>query len=278
MRKWTLIYFMILIINVINGQDTIENGLPSTNKSTNVFTSGLFLSKGKIEFKTFNNLYTETNPSNGYSTRGSFFTSFIQLTIGTSRNVNFGIDALYKSNISNDVSSNSPFSVLNFERKTTTQIANGDTLTTQSDHGLSHVGGRVRTNLFNDARFTFQQGIYFPTAIIDKGVIFTYDLYYQKIIANKLLFFADLGVFYNITQKPFPYLKLFTGTFIAKRVAPYVLVNLPYEVGAGTKIFLTPKIELEFLYSYWLPFSFIVDNRKPVTFNVGLRLTNFKNF
>lgn len=56
------------------------------------------------------------------------------------------------------------------------------------------------------------------------------------------------------------------------------LPNLPYEVGAGLKLFVLPKLELELLYTKWLPIEAIVGDKKPATFNLGIRYTNFSNF
>lgn len=275
-----LIFGLIASINFSFSQEFhVDSTAPPEKNQSNVFTSGLFMSKGKFEVKAFNNLYTETYLNNGNNYRGNYFTTFAQLTVGTNRNINYGIDLLYKSQISQDLSSSSPFDVFRFQKKTVPQTIKGTSFTTKYDHGLSHAGVRARIKPFkNHKQFTLQQAVYFSTQLIESGVILNFDLFYEKIYAKRFLLFTDLGLYYNLRQAPFPYFKIFTGTFIAKRYAPYVMLNLPYEVGAGLKFFITPKIEIEFLYSYWLPLEFIVQNRKPMTFNFGLRLTNFKNF
>ena len=139
------------------------------------------------------------------------------------------------------------------------------------------MGWRTSYKPFKNNHFTVQQGIYVPLKKAN-GIIVTADLFYETIIAKRALLFADLGVFYNVNQNPFPYCKVFIGTLVAKRIAPYLYSNLPYEVGIGTKLFITRRIELEFLYTYWLRIPAIIQQRQPVTFNLGLRFTNFNNF
>ena len=139
------------------------------------------------------------------------------------------------------------------------------------------MGWRTSYKPFKNNHFTVQQGIYVPLKKAN-GIIVTADLFYETIIAKRALLFADLGVFYNVNQNPFPYCKVFIGTLVAKRIAPYLYSNLPYEVGIGTKLFITRRIELEFLYTYWLRIPAIIQQRQPVTFNLGLSFTNFNNF
>jgi len=278
--KKIVLLFALSIAQITICQTSNSDTLDASKKTqNNIFTSGLFMNKGKFEVKAFNNLYTETYLNSGVNYRGNYFTSFFQVTLGTNKNINFGIDLLYKSQISQDLSTSSPFDVFKFQKKSVNQTVNGSSFTTNYNHGLSHAGLRVRIKPFkNHKQFTLQQSVYLPTQFIENGVILNFDLFYEKIYAKRFLLFADLGVYYNLRQAPFPYFKIFTGTFIAKRFAPYVMLNVPYEVGVGTKFFITPKIEIEFLYTYWLPLEFIIQNRKPMTFNFGIRLTNFKNF
>lgn len=245
----------------------------------NVFTRGLFMSKSKYEIKVFNNLYTEVTSFSDFNKRGSYFTSFIQVTIGSNRNINYGLDLLYKSNIDNDFAENSPFKVFGFNKKTELNTYNGKSFTTSFNHGLSHIGSRIRTKPFKDKRITFQQAVYIPAGNIDGSWIINSDLFFEHLTSNrKFMVFGDLGMWYNTGQAPFPYLKVFTGTLIAKRFGPYFMLNLPYEIGSGLKIFIVPKVELEFLYTYWLPLKWIVQDKRPQTFNLGLRFTNFNNF
>ncbi len=274
----TLVFLLRVALSIAQQLDTaLVDPIPVIYK--NVFTNGLFMSKGKVEVKAFNNLYTEVHPCDGCSDkRSSFFTSFLQFTVGSKYNINYGIDILYKSNVTNDLAKNSALNVFVFDKKSETNNYDGMQFTTRYNHGLSHVGGRIRTKPFKDLRFTFQQAVYVPIGSIDSGWIINTDLFFEHIVANKnIMLFGDLGVWYNTQQRPFPYLKVFTGTLVAKRLGPYVMLNLPYEIGAGLKMFILRKVEFEFLYTWWLPLEWTVQNRKPKTFNVGFRITNFKN-
>ncbi len=279
--KYTPLLVCIIFSSAVLAQENDKNGgrKKRDNENTNVFTSGLFMQAGNFELKNFNNLYTQIEPiSDNFEKRSSFFTSFIQLTIGSNSNINYGIDMLYRSNVVSDFGMSSPFKVLRFKNEDMANNYEGGEFTTSYNHGLSHIGGRVRTKPFADKRFTVQQALYAPTGRMDGSWIINTDLFFENVFADKFLLFVDLGVWYSTGQLPFPYLKFFTGTFIANRFAPFAMINLPYELGPGLKIFITPKVELEFLYTYWLPLEFIVGDRRPETFNFGLRVTNFKNF
>lgn len=272
MRKLILLYGLSLVFGIhINAQDKTD--------TVNVFTGGLFMSKGKWELKLYNNLYTQIEPKFDKSNRrSSFNSSFLQLTLGSNRNINYGLDLIYKSNIINDHGSSSPLKVFELMNDNIQNISMGNEFSTNFQHGLTHIGGRVRTKPFQNKQFTFQQAIYAPTGQLDEGWIINSDLFYEHIIQNRYMLFGNIGAWYPLSGDIFPYARVFAGTLFAKRFGPFVMLNLPYEVGAGTKFFITPKIELEFMYTYWLPIEAIVDNRRPTSINFGIRLTNFNNF
>ena len=270
--KYILLSFFLISIFSSFSQDTVA-------VNSNVFTKGLFMGKGKYELKVFNNLYTETGPyNNKLHKRSSFLSSFIQVTIGSNKKINYGVDGIYRSSVNNDFPNSSPFKVFEFKEETYSQIIDSTIFTSEKSHGLSHLGGRVRLKLFKDYRFTVQQSVYLP--LIQGGAyIVNSDLFFEYINkANTFMFFGDLGVWYPVSQTPFVYAKMFVGTLISKRVGAYVMLNLPYEVGGGIKFFVLPKLELELLYTKWLPIQAIVGDRNPATFNLGIRYTNFSNF
>jgi hypothetical protein len=260
-------------------QNYAQQGSSINKDSVNVFTGGLFMSNGKWELKFYNNLYTQIEPQFDNSNRRSSFNStFLQLTIGSNRNINYGLDLIYKSNIINDKASNSAFRVFKLMNESIRNISMGNEFSTNFQHGLTHIGARARTKPFKNKAFTFQQAIYAPTGQLNDSWIINSDLFYEKIIQNRYMLFGNIGAWYPLSGDIFPYARVFAGTLLAKRFGPFVMLNLPYEVGAGTKLFITRKIELEFMYTYWLPIEAIVDNRKPTSINFGLRITNFNNF
>ena len=270
--RYTILY--IILFSFLSGlsQDT-------DSVNSNVFTKGLFMGKGKFEVKVFNNLYTETGPyNNKLDKRSSFLSSFTQITIGSNKKINFGIDAIYRSSVNNDSPTSSPLSVFEFKNETNSQTLDSTLFITEKTHGLSHLGGRVRLKLFKDYRFTVQQSIYLPLSLGGNYIVNT-DLFFEHINkANTFMLFGDLGVWYPFKQAPFVYAKIFMGTFISKKVGVYAMLNLPYEAGGGIKFFVLPKLELELLYTKWLPIDAIVGGKNPSTFNLGIRYTNFSNF
>jgi len=258
---------------------TISYSQDSSAVSSNVFTKGLFMPKGRYEVKLFNNLYTETGAyNNKLDKRSSFLNSFIQVTIGSNKKINYGIDGIYSSSVNNDLPNSSPLKVFEFKTETNTQVIDSTFFITEKNHGLSHLGGRVRLKLFKDYRFTLQQSFYVPTMDGAPYIVNT-DVFFEHINkANTFMFFGDLGIWYPINQTPFVYAKMFMGTLIGKRVGAYAMLNLPYEVGGGLKFFVAPKLEIELLYTKWLPIEAIIGDKKPATFNLGIRYTNFSNF
>ncbi len=265
---------LILLVNCYS----IAQKDPNT-ENINVFTGGLFMSKGKWEVKLYNNLYTQIEPQfNSTDRRSSFNTSFLQFTLGSNHNVNYGFDFLYKSNIINDVASSTPFKVFHFMHENIRNNIMGEEFDTHFRHGLTHFGPRIRTKPFKNKRFTFQQAVYIPTGNLDEGWIVNSDLFYEHVIDSRYMIFGNIGAWYPLSGEIFPYARVFAGTLLAKRFGPFIMLNLPYEMGAGTKLFITRKIELEFMYTYWLPIESIVDNKIPTSINFGLRITNFNNF
>ncbi|WP_139827896.1 hypothetical protein [Marivirga sericea] len=276
MRTTIIVSIMLLLLDKpVFGQNS-----PIVKKdSINVFTSGLFMSKGQGEIKFYNNLHTQIEPQlNTLDRRSSFNSSFFQVTIGSNKNINYGIDFIYKSNITNDEGSSSPFTVFELMNKSIRNISMGNEFTTNFQHGLTHIGGKVRVKPFKNKRFTFQQNVYISTGQLNEGHIINSDLFYERIIQNRFMVFGNIGAWYPLAGDIFPYARVFAGTLLAKRLGPFVMINLPYELGAGTKLFITRKIELEFMYTYWLPIESIVGRNKPTSINFGLRLTNFNNF
>lgn len=250
-----------------------------TRDSINVFTGGLFMQKDKWEVKLYNNLYTQIEPQFDNTTRrSSFNSSFLQITIGSNKNINYGLDLIYKSNVINDKGTNSPFHVFDLMNKSIQNISMGNEFSTNFQHGLTHIGGRIRTKPFKNKRFTFQQAVYIPTGQLNEGYIINSDLFYERIIQNRYMIFGNLGAWYPLSGEIFPYARVFAGTLLAKRLGPFIMLNLPYEVGGGLKLFITRKIELEIMYTHLLPIESIVGNNKPATINFGLRITNFNNF
>ncbi len=245
-----------------------------------VFTSGLFLKEKQWEAKIYNNLYTQFEPYAAPKTnkRGTYFSSFIQTNFGTKWGVNLGFDLIYKSNISNDLGSNSPLRVFNFERQILRQRPTGDDFYTESNHGLSHVGIRARFKPFKSERLTFQQAFYAPLrSDLDQNWVSATDIFFEYNF-SKWAIFVDAGnwlQFGKNGETPFRYAKIFLGSLVSKKIGPFLMLNLPYEIGGGVKFFARRGIELEAMYTRWLPVKRIVENRQPETFNFGFRFSNF---
>lgn len=257
--------------------------------------------KGGYEFKIFNNYYTQSD--NGL--RSNFFTSFIQLMIGTNKRLNFGLDVKLRSVNSGDIGL---FSALNFKHEPYLQ-SNG--VSTFSRVGISGIGPRVKYQPFKEkANINILHSVYFvPMANAEGDENFGYsdfghiqiynNLYFEKELSAKRRLFFDFGFhienirlgaqrnFDHFMQVQLPVTTIYSfypnpqTTFyglanVALRpvfnYAPDTDTNLDIsgyaQIGGGAKYYLTPFLEIEGLYTYFLDGT---PGRQAHTFNIGLR-------
>ncbi len=271
------------------------------------FRASALLAPGVTEVKIFNSLYTQTT-NDGFdhpNSRGSFFSSFTQVLYGWKNNLNIGFDFVYKSNVTNDFAGASPFKTLQFQKSWTYQTfdcnsqgvnisdlsgcrldavpdrrdtlhhADGGSMQTHQDIGLSHFGPKIKFSPIKKwSNLSLQQTLYIPIqkAVDGSTVSFT-QLFYDKPIGTKSQLFVE-GSLWMIVQpdfRPFPFIKAFYSYFPTKKWTVYGMAANLVEYGAGMKYFILPQLEIELLYTYYLPWEAVMQDRRAMTFNFGIR-------
>ena len=280
--------------------DWLLNDLSMTE--TNIYFPTRLYKRGEGEFKVFNNYYTQKQ--NGV--RSNFFSSFIQLLIGTNKRINYGLDVKFRSVSSGSVSL---FDALNFRNQSFSDV-NG--LSTYARTGISGIGPRIKYQPFKSKpNINFLHAVYFvPMDEAEGNENFGYSDYDDIQIFNQMFIekelsptrrlFIDLGfhienlrlgvhrnfnhftpiqipasVFYNYF--PSPYSTIYAMATIAQRVdlffnpdtdtrAEYSLWG---QVGLGGKYILSNAIEFEALYTRFFVSTF---DRPSQTFNLGIRV------
>ncbi len=269
---------------------------------TNIYFPTRLYRKGEGELKFFNNYYTQSD--NGI--RSNFFSTFVQLLIGTNKRVNLGFDLKFRSVSSGSVRL---LDALNFRNQSFSDI-NG--LSTFARIGISGIGPRIKYQPFkNKPNINFLHTVYFvPMDEAEGNGEFGYSDYnnlqfFNQVFVEKELsptrrLFLDIGlhfenirlgvhrnfqhftpiqmpvsIFYNYF--PDPVATIYATATFAQRIdlvfnadtdtrADYSLWG---QIGLGGKYIFSNFIELELLYTRFFISSF---ERKAHTFNLGIRL------
>jgi len=141
--------------------------------------------KGAGEIKIFNNYYTQSD--NGF--RSNFFSSFIQVLVGTSKNINVGFDVKVRSVNQGPVG---VFSALKFEDK---KIDLQSSVFEYSRIGISAIGPRIKYQPFKDkGNINFLHAIYFvPMNDAEGNEEYGYsDFGHLQIFNNSITISSDL--------------------------------------------------------------------------------------
>ncbi len=270
-------------------------------------TASQLMAVGTWEIKAFQSTYTQVQ-EDGFgrdNSRSTYFSSFNQILTGVSPNLNVGLDIVWKKNDVNNLSSESWTKVFNQESVgeylpipckdsernypegspcfTTTDNTSdvlrnneGDSLLHQVSQGLSHLGPKVKFRPFSKIPvLTFQQTLYIP---IDKevdGQLISYSqFFYDQRLGAKTSLFGELSFWTPLrpTFRITPFIKTFWSYFPNRHFSVYGMVAFPGELGAGLKINLTRRLELELLTTKYLPNERFFGGRRANTFNIGLRL------
>lgn len=261
--------------------------------------------KGGGELKIFNNYYTQKENGERYN----FFSSFFQFLIGTSGNLNYGLDIKVRSVNQGNVGT---FSALGFKNSTFGDSEGGEFF---SRVGISGIGPRIKYQPFKKKNnINFLHTIYFvpmPSAEGDENygysdynnLQFFNQMFLEKELGAQRRLFLDVGLHveniklgvhrnenhfmpiqlpitaiysYFPTTKSTLYGLGSFGQRIDVRFAPDQNTSGKYSVygqlGLGVKYFLTDFLEAELLYTNFLDTT---PERSAHTFNVGLRFYRF---
>lgn len=266
-----------------------------------IFYPTKLFKKGGFELKIFNNYYTQTD--NGL--RSNFFSSFIQLLIGTNKNFNIGLDLKYRSVNQGDVSM---FNALKPSNQS--YIFRNDQLTF-SRFGISAFGPRIRYQPSKrNGNLNILHAIYFvPIDEAEGGLEYGYfdfqnvqifnNVWLEKEFSVKKRLFLDfgfhienlkLGVQRNedhFMQLLLPVTAIYSyfpnpkttfyglGNYAQKVIFDFdvnqdtdVSLGAFGQIGAGAKYYVTDFLEVEALYTYFIDTT---PGRIVHTFNIGLR-------
>ncbi len=280
-----------------------------SNDNPERYRASALLKTKTIELKVFNSMYTERrfDGFEKFNSRSTYFSSFIQFLYGWNDKINLGADVVIKSNVVNDFASSFPLEVLNFRnfstyksidckdadnnispfsnckengasRFDTLRQADGQVIQTSSAAGLAHIGPKIKFNPIKKwSSLSLQQTLYIPIQKkVDGQFISFTQLFYDKTIKDHSQFFVEASLWTPITPdfRVNPFFKVFYNYFPTNKWTIYAMTSVPLEIGAGTKYFLTPNLEIEFLYTYYLPIDHFLGDKRPVTFNIGFRYSN----
>ena len=271
-----------------------------SSKSIGVYYPTRLYPKGGGEVKVFNNYYTQIQ--NGV--RSNFFSSFLQVLIGSSKNYNLGFDVKFRSVSSGAVGL---FSALEFKDQ---PFSDNSGLRSFSRAGISGIGPRIKYQPFkNKPNINFLHTVYFVPMQEAEGndeygyVDYDYPQFFNQVFIEKELtiksrLFMDLGLhienlrlnahrnYEHFTPIQVPITVIYNyfidskttiyglGAFAQRfdiRFKPdtdtYSDYSVYGQIGVGAKHILYDLLELELLYTNFLSF-----NGSPAhTFNLGLR-------
>ncbi|BDS14350.1 DUF547 domain-containing protein [Aureispira anguillae] len=243
------------------------------------------LPKGSTELSLFNSIYTVTYGDKVLGSRNSYFNSYFTAFHGITGKLDIGATFLLRSSRENDLYETSPFKVFEFER--TPIQTNYRSSGTYSDWGLSHIGFQVRFAPFKNINLSFEQGLLLPVQnlpkenTVDNSLYSITQVYYIQPFSAQLQLFLALTYWQPIRSgetfkfQP-PLLRGFLNYFATPRFSVFVTTMYFLEWGAGVKFMLTPKFEIQAMYSYYLPIPGAYDvfssgATSIMTYNMGLR-------
>jgi len=217
------------------------------------FNAGTLLSKGQMDFTSFNSMYTETKSNwmgvdySGF--RGTFATSLFQWTIGIDkkRRFNVGLDLNLRAN--GRAASDSSFSAVN--------RAFGFTNTDSTRFGLTSIGVRVKIQPFKEvSNFSIQSTLLAPVVQHSEG--------------NESLFWADWNriTWWNqlYYSKAFGKFQLFTELdFLFRfKTNKTQIVSLDTPISAFFSYFPTKKITIYVMSQHLHRFTNDIEPQNPI--------------
>ena len=255
------------------------------------YTPSKLLEKGKLDFKFFNNLYTQTKEESQGITRdierSNFFLTSLEVFTGISENkkINVGLIIEYRSNTFGNQSVSSVFENKN-------EIG--------SRSGFSHIAPSVKIAPFSSLpRFSIQSSFFIPTFkeetndngyLAQKSFIWQNRFFYDYTFpGNKFQLFSEIGTRLFLGEKgegyannsiefaPGVYLSYFPSSkFTVLTFLQHAqLVDLGNDfsqnysaIGLGAKYQISKTLNVETLYSKFVRAN---DSGLGQSFNLGLR-------
>ena len=278
-----------------------DNPFPDEDVKSNIqeFTPSKLLSKGQLDLKMFNNLYSESKGTfNGEKydkLHEEYFTTTFEVAYGITKSawLNIGLIANIKSNQINRDSNN----VTSF-----TRVFQFKNEANKSRAGLATIAPMIKISPFNInpdyGNFSIQSALFIPLfdkeskegVFLDKkSYVWQNKFFYDKNIGDKYQIFAEIDATFNLGKKEDSYannsmdlpVSVFFSYFPNNKMTIYgmaqhfELIDLGNgfsqnftQTGLGMKFQLTQALNLELLYTKFL---FGKNTGLGATYNVGLR-------
>jgi hypothetical protein len=243
------------------------------------------LPKNSVEVMMFNSLYSVTYGEKGTGTRNGYYNGYFSAFYGVTGKLDIGATLLLRSTRERDPFNTSPFKTFEFER--TPLDPNNGASDPYSDWGFSHLGLNVRFAPFKNINLSFEQGIMLPIQNLPKDNTVDNSLYSVTQIYYSHSFTAQAQLFLALTfWQPIrpgetfkfqpPLLRGFLNYFVTQRFTVFATTMYFLEWGVGVKYMLTPKLEIQAMYSYYIPIPGLYNLISPgantiMTYNLGLR-------
>lgn len=245
------------------------------------------LPKNSVELMIFNSLYSVNYGDRESGTRNSYYNGYFSAFYGVTGKLDVGVTFLLRSSRENDPFNASPFKTFEFERTPLYPNTNSRTPERYADWGLSHVGLNVRFAPFKNINLSFEQGVMLPIQnlpkknTVDNSLYSVTQVYYSHSFTAQAQLFLALTFWQPIRPgeafkfQP-PLLRGFLNYFVTPRFTVFATTMYFLEWGVGVKYMLTPKLEIQAMYSYYIPIPGIYDAISPgantiMTYNLGLR-------
>lgn len=243
------------------------------------------LPKNSVELMFFNSLYSVNYGDKNFGSRNSYYNGFFSAFYGVTGSLDIGATFLLRSSRENDPFNASPFKTFEFER--TPLNPNHRSSGAYADWGLSHVGLNIRFAPFKNINLSFEQGVMLPIQnlpkenTVDNSLYSVTQVYYSHSFTTQTQLFLALTFWQPIRpgetfQFQPPLLRGFLNYFATPRFSIFATTMYFLEWGVGVKYMLTPKLEIQAMYSYYIPIPGIYDIISPgantiMTYNLGLR-------
>jgi hypothetical protein len=276
--------------------DARDTGSGTTTNAEDVVKTGFepiiaaaTMPQNTFELNTFHSLYTSNYGDKDFGNRSSYFSSLFLFSYGISGRFDIGWDFILKSYRANDLFGSSPFRALEFRKGVDSVVTPGGShQQAVADFGLTHLGPRVRFSPFKKIGLSFEQAFYFPIGgipagnTVDPALYWVTQFYYDKQFNSKFGLFIALTFWQPIVPGQefnfqVPYLKAFFSWYTTKRFTLYATTTTFTEWGAGAKFLITPQLEVQALYTYYVPIPGLADiytgtgAKNVMTFNLGIR-------
>lgn len=276
------------LLNYYYGSVDYEINIKKNKTNPNKFSAlTTTIPKNAVELQLFSSIFTATSGDKISGTRNSYLNGLFSAYYGITGTLDIGMSFVVRSSRENDHYSNSPFKTFEFERTSLDTNSNKRVSRLYSDWGFSHLGVQIRFAPFKKLNFTFEQIILFPIKglplgnTVDESINIVSQIYYTHPFNSKLHLFLALTFWQPVQPgKAFnfqpPMLRGFLNYFATPRLTLFAQTMYLVEWGVGVKFLIGPQLEIQAMYSYFLPIPELLNvfsggTTSIMTYNLGLR-------